>query len=142
MSNFDAYFVTRFRKGPKPFVFAVKSTDNLSFFENKADYVHVFSCGQKEGQQWIEKLLLTRVSLSICFSITTPSEVVWFQVLCIASRKKHTIYQRNWSNQNNWSNHNNFFSYKYPETTWSTTFTATRYCLYSFYYRSARCSRL
>jgi len=49
-------------KSPKPYVFAVKSTDNLSFFENAADYVHVFCCSEKDGKKWLENVLLARVS--------------------------------------------------------------------------------
>ncbi|KAG6891515.1 hypothetical protein C0992_005049 [Termitomyces sp. T32_za158] len=45
---------------PRPFSFAVKSTDNLSFFENTADYVHIFSCGEKEGMAWVEHILVAR----------------------------------------------------------------------------------
>lgn len=54
--------VTRIHKSPKPYVFAVKSTDSLSFFENSADYVHVFCCSEKDGQKWLESVLLARVS--------------------------------------------------------------------------------
>lgn len=61
LSNFDAYYVTRVHKAPKPYVFAVKSTDSLTFFENTADYVHIFSCGESEGKNWLEKILLARV---------------------------------------------------------------------------------
>ncbi|KAK7690276.1 hypothetical protein QCA50_006931 [Cerrena zonata] len=60
VSNFDAYFVTRPTKAPKPFVFAIKSTDNLSFFENTADYMHTFACETKDGRALIEKILLAR----------------------------------------------------------------------------------
>ncbi|TFK33010.1 hypothetical protein BDQ12DRAFT_691702 [Crucibulum laeve] len=60
LSNFDAYHMTRLHKSPKPFTFAVKSTDNLSFFENAADYVHVFSCKEEEGKNWMEKILVAR----------------------------------------------------------------------------------
>ncbi|KAJ7367192.1 hypothetical protein DFH08DRAFT_678460 [Mycena albidolilacea] len=60
LSNFDAYTVTRLHKAPKPFVFAIKSTDNLSFFENTADYMHIFACNPKDGEKWIEKILLAR----------------------------------------------------------------------------------
>ncbi|KAK7048573.1 PH domain-containing protein [Favolaschia claudopus] len=60
LSNFDAYTVTRLHKAPKPFVFAVKSTDNLSFFENTADYLHIFACNQSEGEKWMERILLAR----------------------------------------------------------------------------------
>ncbi|KAJ7079811.1 hypothetical protein B0H15DRAFT_787780 [Mycena belliarum] len=60
LSNFDAYTVTRLHKAPKPYVFAVKSTDNLSFFENTADYLHVFACNQQDGEKWVEKILLAR----------------------------------------------------------------------------------
>ncbi|KAJ7022420.1 hypothetical protein C8F04DRAFT_1138144, partial [Mycena alexandri] len=51
LSNFDAYNVTRLHKAPKPFCFAVKSTDNLSFFENTADYLHMFACNQRDGEK-------------------------------------------------------------------------------------------
>ncbi|KAG5352934.1 hypothetical protein C0989_011976 [Termitomyces sp. Mn162] len=60
LSNFDAYFITRLHKAPRPFSFAVKSTDKLSFFENTADYLHIFSCGEKEGAAWVEHILLAR----------------------------------------------------------------------------------
>jgi len=60
LSNFDAYFITRLHKSPRPLAFAVKSTSNLSFFENKADYLHVFCCGEKEGNVWVEKILVAR----------------------------------------------------------------------------------
>ncbi|KIJ62609.1 hypothetical protein HYDPIDRAFT_30209 [Hydnomerulius pinastri MD-312] len=60
LSNFDAYFVTRRHKSPKAFVFAVKSTDNLSLFENAADYLHVFSCNPKDGDKWMDAILVAR----------------------------------------------------------------------------------
>jgi len=60
LSNFDGYIVQRVHKAPKPFVFALKSTDNVSFFENTADYVHVFSCNAKEGDIWLEVILRAR----------------------------------------------------------------------------------
>ncbi len=62
LANFDAYVVTRMHKSPKPYVFAVKSTDNLSYFENSADYVHVFCCSEEDGKKWLESVLLARVS--------------------------------------------------------------------------------
>jgi len=61
LSNFDVYHVSTLHKAPKPFVFAVKSADNLSLFENASDYVHFFSCGQKEGETWMQAILLARV---------------------------------------------------------------------------------
>ncbi|KAH7885251.1 hypothetical protein F5I97DRAFT_2032097 [Phlebopus sp. FC_14] len=60
LSNFDAYYVTRRHKSPKTFVFAIKSTDNLSLFENAADYLHVFSCNPKDGEKWIEAISVAR----------------------------------------------------------------------------------
>ncbi|KAJ3487472.1 hypothetical protein NLI96_g3513 [Meripilus lineatus] len=60
LQNFDAYLVTRVYKSPKSFVFAVKSTDNLSYFENTDDYMHVFSCETRDGINWLEKILLAR----------------------------------------------------------------------------------
>ncbi len=65
LNNFDAYVVTRVSKAPKGFVFAVKSTDNISYFESTADYIHMFTCSEKEGENWLEKILLARVSLHI-----------------------------------------------------------------------------
>lgn len=79
LSNFDAYFVTRLHKAPKPFIFAVKSTDNLSFFENTADYLHIFSCNQKEGEKWMEAILLARVSPIIYLQ---DSELTAILVIC------------------------------------------------------------
>ncbi|THH00196.1 hypothetical protein EW026_g2298 [Hermanssonia centrifuga] len=60
LNNFDAYVVTRVSKAPKGFVFAVKSTDNISYFESTADYIHMFTCSEKEGENWLEKILLAR----------------------------------------------------------------------------------
>ncbi|KAH0832093.1 hypothetical protein J3R83DRAFT_13002 [Lanmaoa asiatica] len=60
LSNFDAYFVTRRHKSPKAFVFAIKSTDHLSLFENAADYLHVFSCNPKDGEKWMQVILVAR----------------------------------------------------------------------------------
>ncbi|KAF8891964.1 hypothetical protein CPB84DRAFT_1816263 [Gymnopilus junonius] len=60
LSNFDAYVVTRNHKSPKPFAFAIKSTDNMSFFENTDDYLHTFSCSEKDGSVWLEKILIAR----------------------------------------------------------------------------------
>ncbi|KAG2086303.1 hypothetical protein BD769DRAFT_1373734 [Suillus cothurnatus] len=60
LSNFDAYYITRKHKSPKPFVFAIKSTDNISLFENVSDYVHIVSCNQKDGERWMEAILVAR----------------------------------------------------------------------------------
>lgn len=60
LSNFDAYYMTRKHKSPKPFVFAIKSTDNISLFENVSDYVHILSCNQKDGERWMEAILVAR----------------------------------------------------------------------------------
>ena len=54
----------------------MKSTDNLSFFESTSDYVHFFSCDKKDGEAWLEKILLARVSgpfqyVRECFSSWT-----------------------------------------------------------------------
>ena len=75
LNNFDAFYVTRVHKAPKPYVFSVKSTDSLSYFENTSDYVLVFSSGESEGKNWLEKILLARVSdlaLSSSFEFLTP----------------------------------------------------------------------
>ncbi|KAF9565077.1 hypothetical protein CPC08DRAFT_630436 [Agrocybe pediades] len=60
LSNFDAYHITRAHRAPKPFAFAIKSTDNLSFFEDTADYLHTFSASEKDGKIWMEKILIAR----------------------------------------------------------------------------------
>lgn len=62
LSNFDGYYVTKVHRAPKPFVFAVRSTDNLSMFENPSDSVHIFCCERAEGERWLEKILLARVN--------------------------------------------------------------------------------
>ena len=66
LTNFDVYSVTRVMKTPKPFVFAVKSTENLSLFENTADYLHTFCCKEREGLEWMMNILLARVSPIPC----------------------------------------------------------------------------
>ena len=71
LSNFDAYHVTRAHRAPKPFAFAVKSTDKLSFFENTADYLHKFSCKEADGKIWMEKILIARVSTVVAYSKKT-----------------------------------------------------------------------
>lgn len=40
----------------------MKSTDHLSLFENAADYLHVFSCNPKDGEKWMQVILVARVS--------------------------------------------------------------------------------
>ncbi|THH08499.1 hypothetical protein EW145_g2653, partial [Phellinidium pouzarii] len=60
LSAFDVYIVTRIHKTPKPFSFSVKSTDPITLFENKSDYLHVFSCPDDSGRQWVENIMLAR----------------------------------------------------------------------------------
>ena len=76
LSNFDAYSVTRAHKSPKPFVLAVKSTDNLAFFEDTSDYLHTFSCKEKEGLQWIANILLARVRPR-CLLVLSSLTDIW-----------------------------------------------------------------
>jgi hypothetical protein len=64
LASFDAYIVASRHRTPKPFKFAVKSTDKQALFENQEDYLHIFSCDIKSGHAWMEKVLLARV----CFS--------------------------------------------------------------------------
>ena len=68
LSVFDAYIVTRIHKSTRSFTFAVKSTDPITLFENKADYVHVFSCHDEVGMKWVECILLARVSIFVHIS--------------------------------------------------------------------------
>lgn len=44
-------------KAPKPFAFAVKSSENPTLFENSADFVHTFSCNVKEGETWLQAIV-------------------------------------------------------------------------------------
>ncbi|KIM24684.1 hypothetical protein M408DRAFT_17533 [Serendipita vermifera MAFF 305830] len=60
LANFDAYTVTRVHKSPKPFIFSVKSVQNMRMFENISDYHHVFSCDATDGAQWLQHILLAR----------------------------------------------------------------------------------
>ena len=61
LSNFDVYHATRPHRAPKPFTFTVKSTEKLSLFENTDDYMHTFSCSERDGNIWMEKILVARV---------------------------------------------------------------------------------
>jgi hypothetical protein len=72
LSNFDYYDITRPVKWPKSDAFAIKSTDNLSFFENTADYLHVFSCSKKDKDKWMEKILVARVSFRFLVAMIVP----------------------------------------------------------------------
>ncbi|KAH8797308.1 hypothetical protein DL96DRAFT_1478535 [Flagelloscypha sp. PMI_526] len=47
-------------KAPKPFVFALKRVDPVTYFEDKNDYVHTFCCKDEEGEAWVESILLAR----------------------------------------------------------------------------------
>lgn len=62
LANFDVYTVTRLHKSPKPFIFSVKSVQNMRMFENLSDYHHVFCCDGRDGAQWLQNILLARVS--------------------------------------------------------------------------------
>ena len=65
LNNFDAFYMIRPYKGAstKGYCWAVKSTDSLTFFENTADYMHNICCSEKDGQVWVEKILIARVGL-------------------------------------------------------------------------------
>lgn len=71
LSTFDAYLGSRVQKAPKPFVFAVKSTDPITLFENKSDYMHMFCCSEEGGWKWMENIMLAKVRIA--------SQVVSFQ---------------------------------------------------------------
>lgn len=83
LSNFDTYHFSRSYKSPKPFVFAIKSTDKLSFFENTQDYLHVISCAEKEGRVWMDKILLARVCCLPSSSGGLTNKMI--SVVCVAS---------------------------------------------------------
>ncbi|KAH8822200.1 hypothetical protein DL96DRAFT_1620442, partial [Flagelloscypha sp. PMI_526] len=48
------------QKAPKPYVFALKSVDPVTYFEDKNDYMHTFCCKDEEGEAWVESILLAR----------------------------------------------------------------------------------
>ena len=92
LSNFDAYYVTRSHRSPKPFAFTIKSTDNLSFFENTADYMHNFSCSEKNGQVWVEKILVARVRFSLSLLVSLNFLMLSpFLVLRFTPRTKYSF---------------------------------------------------
>lgn len=68
LSVFDAYIVTRIHKSSKNFTFAVKSTDPITLFENKSDYLHVFSVPEDTGVAWVESIWQARVCISTILS--------------------------------------------------------------------------
>ncbi|EJD50588.1 hypothetical protein AURDEDRAFT_143447 [Auricularia subglabra TFB-10046 SS5] len=61
LSNFDVYSVTRSTVKPPRYAFTLRSTDDLSMFENPADSVHGFcSPDTREGERWIEHIMVAR----------------------------------------------------------------------------------
>jgi hypothetical protein len=62
LASFDAYVVTTPAKAPRAAVFAVKSTESLAFFEDAADYLHLFSVDEHAAEFWTQKIWLARVS--------------------------------------------------------------------------------
>lgn len=84
LSVFDAYVVTRIHKSSKQFTFAVKSTDPITLFENKSDYLHVFSVPEDTGIAWLESIWLARVRHK-CFSHAS--------VLTLSSMKSYILHQ-------------------------------------------------
>jgi hypothetical protein len=65
LSTFDAYVLTRAHKAPRPAVFAVKSTESLAFFEDAADYLHMFAVDERSSELWTQKIWLARVRRSL-----------------------------------------------------------------------------
>ncbi|KZP01318.1 hypothetical protein CALVIDRAFT_132006 [Calocera viscosa TUFC12733] len=65
VNNHDFYMVTRIHKAPKAFIFAIKSTDNIVFYENPEESLHVFAVGQVEGERWMEQILLARSAVLV-----------------------------------------------------------------------------
>ena len=101
LSNFDTYVVTRIQKAPKGFTFAVKSTDPVTLFENKSDYLHVFCCPEEFARQWMENLLLARVSrfdlTSLRITLTT-----WIAELHLTSRKERAFPEQSVAKSDRW----------------------------------------
>ncbi|CAE6415811.1 unnamed protein product [Rhizoctonia solani] len=60
LSHFDGYIVTHVPRAPKPYVFAVRSTDINGVFEKEEDSSHIFSCDRNSGELWLARILLAR----------------------------------------------------------------------------------
>lgn len=62
-------------------------------WENPADSVHIFSCDPAEGERWIEKILLARVS-PFLLRITETRLIPILLVIRLAPRTHDTIPRR------------------------------------------------
>ncbi|KAF8321973.1 uncharacterized protein EI90DRAFT_3078356 [Cantharellus anzutake] len=60
LGNFDAYTMSRDYRSPKPYVFALRSTDSPRIFEDLNDSVHIFSCEKGDGEHWVQTVMLAR----------------------------------------------------------------------------------
>ncbi|KAJ3154197.1 hypothetical protein HDU86_004741 [Geranomyces michiganensis] len=62
LSNFDVYTLSqRRKKTPSPFTFALRSTDSISMFENKQDYVRFLSVDKEERLfDWVLAIRLAK----------------------------------------------------------------------------------
>jgi hypothetical protein len=70
LNSYDCYTLSRKRrKTPTNFVFAIRSTNNSSFFEREEDFCH-FICVEKEERlfDWILALRLAKVGCSVSAS--------------------------------------------------------------------------
>ena len=65
LGNFDVYTISTDYTSPRPYVFALRSTDSPTMFEDASDSVHVFSCEKGEGEHWVETIMLARVRTNI-----------------------------------------------------------------------------
>lgn len=45
-------------------------------FENAADYLHVFSCNPKDGEQWMSAVLVARVSKPNLFRLNCDAHLL------------------------------------------------------------------
>ncbi|KAH7103303.1 hypothetical protein BKA62DRAFT_57120 [Auriculariales sp. MPI-PUGE-AT-0066] len=61
LSNFDVYTNVRPQHKPPKYGFTLRSTDDLSMFENPADSLHCFcALDAREGERWIERIMVAR----------------------------------------------------------------------------------
>lgn len=72
-------------------MFAIKSTDHLSLFENAADYLHVFSCNPKDGEKWVQTILVARVSRPDVFQLGRDTYLSQSYVLY---QERHVLFAK------------------------------------------------
>lgn len=78
-------------------MFAVKSTDHLSLFENAADYLHMFACNPKEGETWMEAILVARVRRILSCSLTLSNPRLSSIQSYVLHQERNVLYTKSTS---------------------------------------------